>query len=320
MQETKLPYASALASNLPLTPEHVPLALKVRRSERTVRIICQRYESYLEWVIDRGLTAFPADSKILECFIEDMENREGYKYNTVRAYLWAISAVHQAFNLKDPTRDAPLREAVELMRRRQEGLRQQTKTLSEDDIEHILSELWHPRRTKFGWFEKRNLVQERAAVDAALLLTMTQAALRRSEAQLLTWGDIRRYRDGTGRITIPSRKASESVPRYVAAVTLNCVQAIEAVKPDGATDAQKVFSISPTQLVKRLKAMCKAAQIDSEHVTAHTPRESLVRIMEENGAPFDLIQRQARLRSSSLVQAFISEDEAGEALDWMFSP
>ena len=320
MQETELPQESALASNLPLTPERVPPALKDRMSQRTVRTICQRYGTYLEWMTDRGLSAFPADPETLRYFISDKEYREGYRYNTVRAYIWAISAVHKAFGLEDPTRDPQLRGTVELMRRRQEGQRQQTKTLSEDDIGHILSVLEYPRRTKFGWFEEGHLAQERAAVDAALLLTMTQAALRRSEAQSLTWGDVRRYRDGTGRITIPSRTTSEGVPRYVAAVTADCMQAIEAVRPDGATDADKVFSMSPTQLIKRLKAMCEAAQIDSEHVTAHTPRESLVRIMVGNGAPFDLIQRQARLRSSSMVQAFISDDEAGEALDWMFSP
>ena len=325
MQASKLPYkampsGSALASTLPLTPEDVPQDLKRRRSKRTVEIICQRYETYLQWIISRRMIASPDDSATLECFIEDMEDKEGYKYNTVRAYLWAISAVHTAFKLRDPTIDAPLRDAVELMRRRQEAQRQRTKTLSEDDIRRILSVLPSRRRTKFGWLEEYYQAEERAAVDTALLLTMTQAALRRSEAQALTWGDIRRYRDGTGRITIPSRKTSKSVPNYVAAVTEDCVLAIETLRPYGAVNTQKVFSISPTQLIKRLKVMCAAAQIDPENVTARTPRESLVRIMVENGAPFDLIQRQARLRSSSMVQAFISDDDAGEALDWMFSP
>ena len=111
------------------------------------------------------------------------------------------------------------------------------------------------------------------------------------------------------------------MPKYVVAVNSDCVDALEIIRPEDPVDDLKVFSISPTQLIKRLKAMCEAAGIDSEHVNAHTPRESLIRIMVENGAPFDLIQRQARLRSSSsTVQAFIRDHEAGEALDWMFHP
>ena len=321
MQDTNLRYERALASGLSLTPENAPPTLNVRRSERTVRIICQRYNSYRKWTVDRSLTIFPAEPKVLIRFIEDRADKGG-KFNTVRAYLWAISAVHKALQLPDPTRDPEVWESAELIRRKQEGQRQQSVvTLSEDDIGHILSVLEFPRRTKFGWVEEGRIAKERAAVDAALLLTMTQAALRRSEAQSLTWGDIRRYPDGTGRITIPSGRISKHVPKYVVAVTSDCLQALEVIRPDGAADDLRVFGISPTQLIKRLKAMCESAGIDPEHVNAYTPRESLIQIMVESGAPFDLIQRQARLRSSSsTVQAFIWDEEAGEALDWMFQP
>ena len=287
-------------------------------SEQTVRTICQRLELYVEWAIDRDLAAVPAGQGVLKRFIKYMESR-GYKANTVRAYLWAISAVHKAFELQDPTRHPTVREEFESMRRRQEGRRpQQVLTLSEDDIRHILSELEHPRRTQFGRFEERGLAQKRAAVDAALLLTMTQAGLNRTQAQTLTWGDIREYLDGTGRITIPLSRTSKSVREYVVAVTPDCLWALEAIRPYDATENQGVFNISATQITKRLKAMCEAAGLDSANVNAHTPRKSLVRIMMENGAPFELIQRQSRWRTSSIAQAYIRDGEAGEVLDWMF--
>ena len=43
---------------------------------------------------------------------------------------------------------------------------------------------------------------ERARFDLALLAALSDAGLRRSEASSLTWGDVRRWDDGSDRITV----------------------------------------------------------------------------------------------------------------------
>ena len=43
---------------------------------------------------------------------------------------------------------------------------------------------------------------ERARFDVALVAVLSDAGLRRSEASSLTWGDVQRWDDGSGRITV----------------------------------------------------------------------------------------------------------------------
>ena len=38
--------------------------------------------------------------------------------------------------------------------------------------------------------------------DLALVAALSDAGLRRSEASSLTWGDVQRWDDGSGRITV----------------------------------------------------------------------------------------------------------------------
>ena len=310
----------ALAPELASALKDLPLILSHGRSERTVRAICYRFEAYLKWANDRGLRAVPVEPDILAMFIEVMESR-GYKANTIHAYLSAISTAYRTLGFQNPAGHPIVKETVQIMRRRQEGeQRQQALALSESDIKKILSILDQPRRTKFGRMEDRHVAQERASVDAALLLTMTQAALRRGEAQALKWGDIREYGDGSGRIAIPSRRAAKNVPERVVAVTPGCLRTLVAIKPHGACGDKRVFGISATQIARRLKMMCEAASIDPTNIGGDTPRQSLVRIMMENGAPLALIQRQSRWKVSSMPMTYTREADAGVVLKWLFEP
>ena len=43
---------------------------------------------------------------------------------------------------------------------------------------------------------------ERARFDLALVAVLSDGGLRRSEAAALTWGDLQRWDDGSGRITV----------------------------------------------------------------------------------------------------------------------
>ena len=47
---------------------------------------------------------------------------------------------------------------------------------------------------------------ERARFDVALVATLSDGGLRRSEAAALTWADVQRWDDGSGRITVVRSK------------------------------------------------------------------------------------------------------------------
>ena len=63
-------------------------------------------------------------------------------------------------------------------------------------------------------FETAEQAKERAKFDLALAAVLSDAGLRRSEAAALTWGDVQRWDDGSGRITvIRSKTAAEAQGR-----------------------------------------------------------------------------------------------------------
>ena len=146
---------------------------------------------------------------------------------------------------------------------------------------------------------------------------MTQAGLRRSETSALTWGDISAYNDGTGRILIGLGKTDQTGKGVILAVKRDCIRALLAIKPEGASTDDSVFHLSGAQIARRLKAMCAAAGIDANRISGHTPRVSLARGMSEKGAPTHLIQRQGRWSSSSMVLSYTREATAAETLGWL---
>ncbi len=127
--------------------------------------------------------------------------------------------------------------------------------------------------------ESQEYADARAALDEALLLTMTQAGLRRSEAAALTWGDISEYGDGTGRILIASDKTDQTGEGAVIAVKRDCIRSLFAIRSSNPSPDESVFGLSAAQISRRLKAMCAAAGIDASRISGHTPRVSLARGM-----------------------------------------
>ena len=57
------------------------------------------------------------------------------------------------------------------------------------------------------------------AVASALVSVLSDAGLRRSEAAELTWGDVARWDDGSGRITVVRSKTDAEAQGAVVAIT-----------------------------------------------------------------------------------------------------
>ena len=66
----------------------------------------------------------------------------------------------------------------------------------------------------------------RARFDVAMVAVLSDGGLRRSEAAALTWGDIVRWDDGSGRITIIRSKTDVEAQGAVVAITPTAMQAL----------------------------------------------------------------------------------------------
>ena len=81
----------------------------------------------------------------------------------------------------------------------------QSGALTADVLAVIRLTAVQPRQRGRG-IETPEQAAERAKLDVALVAILSDAGLRRSEAAALTWGDVRRWDDGSGRLTVVRSK------------------------------------------------------------------------------------------------------------------
>ena len=67
----------------------------------------------------------------------------------------------------------------------------------------------------------------------ALVAVSSDAGLRRSEASSLTWGDVQRWHDSSGRITTVRSKTDVEAQGATVAITSAAMEALSAIRPAG---------------------------------------------------------------------------------------
>ena len=150
-------------------------------------------------------------------------------------------------------------------------------------------------RARGRGFETPEQAAERARFDLALVAVLSDGGLRRSEAAALTWGDIARWDDGSGRITVVRSKTDAEAQGAVVAVTPAAMGAVDAIRPAGVIGDAKVFGLSESQIARRVKVIAKAAGLPNwEFFSGHSGRVGMARRMAQNGAPTHEIERQGR--------------------------
>ena len=149
----------------------------------------------------------------------------------------------------------------------------------------------------------------------ALVAILSDAGLRRSEAAALTWGDVQRWDDGSGRITVVRSKTDAEAQGVVMAVTPAAMAALSAIRPASVASNVKVFGLSESQIARRVKAIAKAAGLtDWEYFSGHSGRVG----MAQNGAPTHEIERQGRWKQGGgMVGRYTRGESAGSALRYL---
>ena len=147
------------------------------------------------------------------------------------------------------------------------------------------------------------------------MAALSDAGLRRSEAAALTWGDVQRWDDGSGRITVIRSKTDAEAQGAVVAITPAAMNALDAIRPAGVASEAKVFGLSESQIARRVKAIARAAGLaDWEYFSGHSGRVG----MAQNGAPTHEIERQGRWKQGGgMVGRYTRGESAGPALRYL---
>lgn len=315
------------AQIVPVEPAHLPQlaaadrgvadALTAVLSDNTRRTYDAQWRSFDGWCAQVGLRSLPAEPLTVARYLAARAG-SGASIATLRLAASAISKAHEWAKLESPCRDAGVRASLKGWGRRLAKPQRQSGALTAAVLAVIRLTAVQPRRRGRG-VETAEQAEERAKFDLALVAVLSDAGLRRSEAAALTWGDVQRWDDGSGRITVVRSKTDAEAVGAVVAITPAAMQAMNAIRPAGGDGGEKVFGLSESQIARRVKAIAKAAGLsDWEFFSGHSGRVGMARRMAQNGAPTHEIERQGRWKQGGgMVGRYTRGESAGSALRYL---
>ena len=180
----------------------------------------------------------------------------GASIATMRLATSAITKAHEWAGQESPGKDRGVRASLKGWGRRLAKPQRQAGALTADALAVIRLTAVQPRRRGRG-FETAGQAAQRGKFDVALVAVLSDAGLRRSEAAALTWGDVQRWDDGSGRITVIRSKTDVEAQGAVVAITPVAMQALDAIRPAGVGSEVKVFGLSESQIARRVKVIAK---------------------------------------------------------------
>ena len=312
-----VPESPPSAPTLRAADQGVAEALESVLSENTCRVYGAQWRLFESWCAGVGLASLPAEPLTVARYLAARAG-SGAAVATLRLATSAISKAHQWARLESPCRDPGVREALKGWGRRLARPQRQSGALTADVLAVIRLTAVQPRACGRG-IETPEQAAERGKFDLALVAVLSDAGLRRSEASSLTWGDVQRWDDGSGRITVIRSKTDVLAEGAVVAVTPAAMEALSAIRPAGVASDQKVFGLSESQISRRVKAIAKAAGLpDWEFFSGHSGRVGMARRMAQNGAPTHEIERQGRWKQGGgMVGRYTRGESAGSALRYL---
>ena len=286
-------------------------------SDNTHRVYGTQWRIFTGWCDEVGLVSLPAEPLTVARYVAARAN-SGASIATIRLATSAISKAHEWAKLESPCRDPGVRASLKGWGRRLATPQRQSGALTADVLAVIRLTAVQPRRRGRG-LETPEQAAERGKLDLALVAVLSDAGLRRSEAASLTWGDVQRWNDGSGRITIIRSKTDAEAQGAVVAITPPAMDALSAIRPAGVAGEARVFGRSESQIARRVKAIARAAGLENwEFFSGHSGRVGMARRMAQNGAPTHEIERQGRWKQGGgMVGRYTRGETAGSALRYL---
>ena len=312
-----VPESPPSAPALRAADQGVADALESVLSENTRRVYGAQWRLFNEWCDSVGLPSLPAKPLTVARYLA-VRAGDGASIATLRLASSAIAKAHEWAGHDSPCRDRGVREALKGWGRRLAKPQRQAGALTADVLAVIRLTAPKPRARGRG-FETAEQAAERARFDLALVAVLSDGGLRRSEAAALTWGDVQRWDDGSGRITVIRSKTDVEAAGAVVAITPAAMGALSAIRPAGVGGAVRVFGLSESQIARRVKVIAKAAGLaDWEFFSGHSGRVGMARRMAQNGAPTHEIERQGRWKQGGgMVGRYTRGESAGSALRYL---
>ena len=316
---------SAVKALKPITPRPVAPALAGRvlsaveaeHSANTLSAYRSAWAAWSVWADAHGVDPLPAAPGMVAAYLTERAEHRGLA--TVRLAAAAVAAAHRAQGYDNPVAHQLVRATLKGLSRQAAAAgtsqAKQAGALTDAALAAIRASACIPRRHKNGRIESDDYARARGLVDIALVQTMADAGLRRSEAAALAWRDVERQHDRTGRLLIRRSKTDQEGAGTVVAITARAMHDLTAIRGDAEEDAP-VFGLSKAQIHRRIRAAARAAGLGDDF-GGHSGRVGLARRMVANGAPMPLVMQQGRWAAVDMVARYTRGEAAGKALKYL---
>ena len=220
---------------------------------------------------------------------------------------------HRQHNLPNPADSEGVKTVLSgLARRGQAGAQKQAKGISREDLAAIRATACRPRRGRGGKMETGDRARARGRVDIALCCLMFDGQLRRAEAAVLTWADISRAADGSGRLTVRRSKTDPEGEGKVLWISPGTMEALDAIRGESDGDTDPVFGLSGQQISRRIAAACESAGL-GKGFSGHSLRVGAAQALAGANISLAAIMENGRWQSSRMPARYTRNAAAAQS-------
>ena len=287
------------------TQARLAQALEDSLAPATRRVYRAAWAAWTDWAGAHDTPALPATPEALATYLAARAT-EGASVASLRLVTAAVGQAHKLAGAPSPAAHALVQRAMAGFARQARGKPvKQARPLDRDAVTHVR-----------GYLNGQVDKNERAAVTMLIVSILAGAGLRRSELARLTWNDIVPGAAGAGTLIIRFSKTDQTGGGQVVAIHAGVMTDLDRVAALRGHRDGLVIGLSPSQIHRRVQAVCKAAGL-GEGYGAHSGRVGMACQMVKAGAPLPVIQGQGRWTGSAMPARYAQAVTATEALRYL---
>ena len=281
-------------------------------SANTRVMYASAWRSFKSWTRARNVPSLPAPPELVAAYLLELAEEKEMSVATVRLHKAALAAVHKAAGHPDPTDNKGVRQIMQGIARAHGKGQKQARPLTAEALAAVKATARGRRPLGDG---KRQESAERASwrgrVDVALLATLRDGLLRRSEAAALTWGDVEFRDNGSALLQLRRSKTDQEAEGTVLYVGREAAQALQAIRPapELLDLGASVFGMTARHIGNRVKAAAEAAGL-GEGYTGHSGRVGMAQDLVKSGVELPALMTAGRWKSSKMPARYTERQAA----------
>ena len=283
-------------------------------SDNTKKMYASAWRSFEAWAQGRGNLSLPASPQLVAAYLAHLAQERRLSVATVRLHQAALAAIHKAHGHDDSTDNEAVRQIMKGIARAHGKPQKQAKPLTAEALAAVKATA--KSRRPLGGPGNRQESAERAAwrarVDVALLATLRDGLLRRSEAAALTWGDVEFRDNGSALLQLRRSKTDQEAKGVVLYIGTEASQALQSIRPTEVLLDQgaSVFGMTTRHIGNRVRAAAKAAGL-GEGYTRHSGRVGMAQDLANTGTELPALMTAGRWKNSKMPARYTERQAAG---------